>query len=259
MSTMRSVHEIAEYKPLTSCGMEELAIHLITAPVTGGIAFARKSDREQKDIARTMIIDLFTPIMWPTGLNILSMPGLEWKFERKLLGKREGDWFRKPSPHRTYITAIENDRAIYHGGLVNMPGLQQEGSINKVLPATKFAERVVRNTWVNRYFFGNVDDLMREQPEEHKYDAAWLDYTGPMSLERAHLINKFFDNSIRSTLVLTNLKARWNAHTSAQIANCGSYESWAEKTFLREHELLHYIEYQDGPSPMAQLAMRKRP
>lgn len=254
--TSKSIAQVAAYRPLSRCGPEELAVHQITAPLSGGIAFARKVEHEEKDRARLHVLEEFNSQRFPNGLSILTMPGVNWKFERKLFGKREGDWFRKKSPHRTYVTSVENDRVIYLGAITQMPGLQHSNSVNVVLPPTDFAEHVVRNRWIGRYFFANVDDLMKAHPKDLPYDGAWLDYTGPMTEERMRVVKRFYNECIRDTLVVTALKARWNLHTSEAITRAGGYFEW-----MRKHlpgTILHELEYQDGPSPMAQYAVTKR-
>jgi hypothetical protein len=249
----KSLRQIAYAKPLRECGLEELAVHQVTANPSGGILFARKIEHTNKDLARQKVLELFTRSRFPDGLAILTMPGLNWKFERKLFGKREGNWFKKDGPKRTHLTCIESDRAIYHGALVQMPGLQQRGSITCVLPATPFSERVVRNRWIGRFFFGNIDDLMQHQPVP--FDAAWLDYTGPLSIKRLEIIEKFWQENIRSILVITALKARWNRDTSDEILRRGGHSEWLKKHL--EGEVLHDFDYQDGASPMTQFAIKK--
>lgn len=254
----KSLAEVANYRPLSACGIEELAAHQINATPSPGVLFARKQEHEEKDAARLAILDLLGPDEFPKGLSVLSMPSVQWKFERKLFGRREGDWLRKKGPHRTYLTCIENDRPIYHAALMQMPGVYQlkhGNSIVQMLPATSFAERVVRNRWVGRFFFANVDDLMRDHDGEHQYDVAWLDYTGPLTIERLALIDEFFRKGVRSILVVTALKARWNRDTSDAIERAGGHSAWFLKTI--PGALLHEINYQDGGSPMAQFAMRK--
>jgi hypothetical protein len=249
----KSLREVAYPKPLRECGIEELAVHQLSANPSGGVLFARKQEHEQKDLARIEVLRLFGPDKFFKGLSILTMPGLEWKFERKLLGRREGNWTHKKGPHRTHLTCIENDRSIFHAAITQMPGLQQKTSFVKVLSPTAFAERGVMNRWVGRYFFGNVDDLMAAQPVS--IDAAWLDYTGPLSIKRMEVIENFFRLRIRSTLVLTSLKARWNRDTVTAIDRKGSHSAWVCDSI--KGRVLHDINYQDGGSPMSQIAFLK--
>lgn len=249
---MKIAVHVPTYRPLTRCGAEELAAHLNTVAPSGGVAFARKQEREQKDIARKAILDLFTPEAWPGHLSMLSMPGVEWKFERKLLGQREGNWYEH-APTNTHLTCIENDRPIFHGAVMNLPGLRQRTSVVQELPPTSFAERGLHNQWVGAFFFGNIDDLIAAG--SHNFDAAWLDYTGPLTIERLRAIRHFWQTSVRQVLIVTALKARWNKDTSHAIERAGGHGAWVLRHL--HGDVLHDIEYQDGPSPMHQIALRK--
>ena len=218
--------------------------------------FARNPDRAEKDAARQQILSLFAPTVWSDHLRILTMPGLDWRFERKLLGKREGDWMsrraRLDAPRRTHITSIENDRFIYYSACHQMPGLHTHRALTKILPAPSFGERTVCTGFVKAFHFANVDDLMRETDEA--WDAVWLDYIGPLTTERLALIAEFYQRSISSTLIVTALKARWNRATSDTITRAGGHSAWLRK-HLAGH-VLHDIEYFDT-SPMAQFAVCK--
>jgi len=247
----RTLGQVAAYKPLYRCDIEELAAMQQHNP-SGGVLFARNPDREQKDAARQSILDLFSYEAWPENLSILTMPGLDWRFERKLLGKREGDWMRKAGQQRTSITAIENDRFIYYSASHKMPGTDTKNPLVVHLQAEPFAERTLKTKFIRKFHFANVDDLMAETTES--WDAAWLDYTGPLTVERMKLIARFFERSIRSTLVLTVLKARYNKETGAAMERAGGHSA-----YIRKHlpgEVLHDLEYFDT-SPMAQIAIRK--
>lgn len=257
--------------PLPKCSAEELAIHTYGVRNEGGIAFLRNNaERLNKDIARGMVLDLFHPTFWPGPLSILTMPSVEWKFERKLLGKREGDWMRKDLPERTKFTCVENHRSIYHGAVYTMPGVasehdkkrghsntykrtQTKPSLLTQTEAVPFAERGMRNAWVDAFYFCNVDDLIKDPNQ--KFDAAWLDYTGPLSQQRMTFIRKFYKESIGNTLIITSLRARWNKETSGTIERAGGLTKWI--THSMAGEVLHDFEYQDGHSPMHQIALRK--
>lgn len=260
--TSKSIGEVAAYRPLTRCGLEELAMHQITANPSGGVMFARKKERGEKDEARRHIIDLLGDVERFPQLSILTLPGLDWKFENKLLGRREGDWYGAASkgPARTRFTCLESDRSIYHAAITQMPGMKRwpnrrhgENPMISVLSPESYAERAIRNVWIDQFAFGNVDDLMRADGES--FDAAWLDYTGPLSTERLSLIRKFFATRVRSVLVVTSLRARWNRETSDCITRAGGLSAW----FMRAvpGDVLHDLNYQDGPSPMSQICVRK--
>lgn len=247
----KSIGQVAAYKPLYRCNIEELAAQQITRP-SGGMLFARNPDREQKDAARQKILDLLTLDARPKHLRILTMPGLDWRFERKLFGKREGDWMRKAGPSFTSVTAVENDRFIYYSAAHQMPGLHTKRALTWMLRAPSYAERTVRTKFIGSFHFANVDDLMQETTEA--WDVVWLDYTGPLSIERMRLIERFYNNNIREMLIVTTLKARWNKLTSEAVLRAGGHSAWLAKHL--PGEVLHDIEYFDT-SPMAQFAVRK--
>ncbi|MDE2107368.1 MAG: hypothetical protein KGL39_59785 [Patescibacteria group bacterium] len=248
----KTIGQVASYKPLYRCDIEELAAIQITRP-SGGMLFARNPDRQEKDHARQLIIDLFVRDAWPSTLRILTMPGLDWRFERKLLGKREGNWMAHLAhPQHTVITSIENDRFIYYSAAHQMPGLHTRRALTKIIPAPSYAERTISTRFIKHFHFANVDDLMRET--DQAWDAAWLDYTGPLTVERLHLIAGFFERSVRSTLIVTALKARWNRATSDAIERAGGHSAWLTKHL--HGQVLHDVEYFDT-SPMAQFAIRR--
>lgn len=247
----KTIGQVATYKPLARCDIEELAAMQHIRP-SGGMLFARNPDRDAKDAARQKILELFTPDKWPRHLRILTMPGLDWRFERKLLGKREGDWMRKAGPSRTGVTSIENDRYIYYSAVTTMPGLNTRRALTRFLVPDSFAERTTRTKFIDEFHFANVDDLMRETTKT--WDAVWLDYTGPLSIERMRLIERFFHQSVRSTLIVTALKARYNKETSIAVERAGGHSGWLRARL--PGEVLHDVEYFDT-SPMAQFAVRK--
>lgn len=254
MNNSRSIGQIAYKRPLRLCDMEELAAHQRSIEARGGVLFARNPDREQKAAARQKILDLFAPQVWPGNLSMLTMPGVDWRFERKLLGAREPGWMTKlERPRRTFLTCVENDRAIYYGAIADMPGMTTLGALAQMRDAPRFAEHAIKTRFIRgRFFLANVDDLMLEQ--NWTFDAAWLDYTGPMTVERLKIIEAFWQHNIRHILIVTMLKARFNKKTSDAIERAGGHSQW-----LLGHlsgEVLHDLEYMDT-SPMEQIAIRK--
>lgn len=251
MSNFRSIGQVANYRPVSRCNMEELAAYQNTIEPSGGILFARGKARTEKDAARSLLLDLFEPEAWEGPLRILTMPGLTWQFERGLLRRREGDWV-KGKPKRTRITSIESDRSIYYASIGQIPGLHVDNALTKVMRPPPFAEHAIRTRYVEGYYFGNVDDLMRDPPGQ--WDAVWLDYTGPLSIERMKIIAQFYEQAVRGILIVTALKARWPRETSAAIARAGGYSAWLRKQ-LPGH-VLYDFDYRDTV-PMTQFAVRK--
>ena len=252
MSSDRSLGQIANYKPLARLNMEELAARQKTIIPSGGVLFSRNVDGDEKSAARQKVLDLFHPTVWPQPIHVLSLPGVHWRFERKMLGMREIGWMsHKEYPKRTLFTGVENDRAIYYASVGQMPGLHTPNSMLKRTKQFPFSELGVKTHYAS-VFFANIDDLMMFDWQS-KWDAAWLDYTGPLSTERLEIIKRFYARHISSTLIVTALKARWNEKTSNAVRRAGGHSEW-----LRENlpgEVLHDIEYNDT-SPMAQFAVR---
>jgi len=245
--------------PLHKCDVEELASYVAVAKPTGGVLFARNREREAKDAARAEILALLKNDVWPQHLSILTMPGLDWTFERDLLGWREGKWMRLENPLRTKIFSIENDRAIYFAAINNnrMPGRLTPNSLLSVKSPPYFAEQAIKTKFIKRFYLANVDALMEEALRDLNpmlFDVVWLDYLGPLSIKRLNTIAAFYKRIVKSILVVTALKARWDKDTGAAIAHAGSHSQW-----LREHlpgEVLHDLDYQDV-SPMIQFAIRR--
>jgi hypothetical protein len=252
----KSIAEVATYRPLVNCGMEELAARQRTIKPSSGVQFVRTSNRIEKDAARQMILDLFHPSRWRAQLSILTMPCVDWRFERLLLAAREPGWMQARSPQRTRFTSVESDRSIYFAAVTQMPGVETPNRLIK--PVRKWQDRPTFfelgvKTRYAAFFFADVDDLMRDTHWDDGWDAAWLDYTGPLTVARLQLIKQFFQTYVRDTLIVTALKARWRDDTSQAIAKAGDHSLW-----LRQHlpgEILHDIEYFDTV-PMAQFAVR---
>jgi hypothetical protein len=259
----RSIGQVANYKPLAQCSMEELAAHQRGIDPEGGILFARKPDGEGKVKARELVTDIFKRKNWDRPLNMLTLPSLNWRFERALLDAREPGWRRHKYPSITHFTGVENDRAIYYSGATQMPGVETPKALIRPIKRYKFpfAEMAMKSRFVS-FFFANVDDLMAHKWEPAPYrdqeqtgwDAAWLDYTGPMTVERLRVIADFYQTFIKEVLIVTVLKARWNKVTSEAILRAGGHSAWLAKHL--PGEVLHDIEYTDT-SPMAQFAVRR--
>jgi len=242
------------YKPNMPWGLDELtSSRQLERGTEGGVLFARKGDGDEKASARQLVLNIFHQRM-KSRLQMLTMPGVNWKFERKLFGIREGDWMNKPNPQRTYFITAENNRAIFSASLHKIPGMHR--SIIKETKPKPFAEIGFKSSFASHYFC-NVDDLMAyDKWREGKFTAAWLDYTGPLNTERLDIIKRFYDRHLRrGILIVTALKARWNMATVNAIDNAGGYFEWLQQHL--DGDVLHNIEYMDT-SPMAQFAVARR-
>lgn len=243
------------YKPNTPWGLDELtSSRKLERGTEGGILFARNADGDEKTEARKLILDLFQPDVWPSHLHMITMPGMHWKFERKLLGMREGNWMDKSCPSVTHFATVENNRSIFSASLHKMPGLYR--STMKETSPKPFAEIGFRTNFAS-HFFCNADDFIAyDNWNNGSWNAAWFDYTGPLSIERLSLIKRFCHRQFRlGTLIVTALKARWNMATSDAINDAGGYSEWLRKHLVGD--VLHDIKYMDT-SPMAQFAVKIR-
>lgn len=243
------------YKALSRCGIDELAVQQQwnerAGKATGGMLFARKEDHAEKDEARRAILNMLTLEKSLECLSVLSMPGMTWEFERRLLGQRECRWSGRSYAGNVRLTCVENDRFIYYSALTKIPRNAQ--CVIRALPAPSYAECTMGHGFVDRYIFANVDDLMQHSDET--FDVAWLDYTGPLSVARMKIIQRFWRDRVRSKLIITSLKARWNRETADTIVRNGGCMNWMRKRLPGTE--LHAMEYQDGASPMIQIALSK--
>jgi hypothetical protein len=241
-------------KPVAQLNMEELAGRQRGIKPSGGVLFARNGDGDEKTLARELVLDLFTPANWPGNLHMVTMPGVQWPLERKLLGAREDGWLRKARPRRTYFTSCENDRAIFFASVAQMPGLHTQGAeVKQITKYASFAERAVKTRYAS-LFFANVDDFMMHSGWDGGWDAAWLDYTGPLTVERLRIIKVFYERYVNSILIVTSLNGRFSDATVKAITRAGGHSQW-----LRQHlegDVLHDVEYFDTSS-MLQFAVRK--
>ena len=253
MGNIRTIGQVAYHRPLAQLGMEELAARQRQILPSGGVLFARNVDGDEKVAARQRVLDLFAPERWPDRLHMLTLPSVQWRFERKLLATREEGWMRRAKAASTYFTGCENDRAIFYASISQMPGLHTPDAELKRMKPYPFAETGMKTRYAS-LFFANVDELMEHEGFDDGWDAAWLDYTGPLTVERLALIRKFYRTHIYSTLIVTSLKSRFNQATTNAVARAGGHSEW-----LRKHldgEILHDFEYFDSSS-MAQFAVKK--
>lgn len=236
-------------KPSTAQIMRDMALYSRTVP-SGGALFAATERRDEKRAARMRVGDLFSWRAWPGKLSIMTMPGMDWQFERLLLSMREKKWTRLTRPDRTSITAIESDKRIFNAACRQIPGAGFS-TVRPVRPYA-FAEQAMKTTFAT-LFLANIDDFMCHIWSGGGWDAAWLDYTGPMTIERIKVISEFYHRFIGSTLIVTAMHGRWGADVSLEVKDAGSYCKWMQ-SYL-PGETLHYIEYCDT-APMVQFAVR---
>jgi hypothetical protein len=183
----------------------------------------RRSDADgtEKHLAREKIIALFSVQRWPAKLHMLTLPGTQWTFERQLLSAR-------PTVP-TYFTAVERNRANF---LIAQKAKPKQATL----------------------LFADIDAMMAAE-WENAWDAAWIDYNGPLTNKRLQNIKRFYYGFIRSTLIITALKGRWSLDTGIAIDRAGGHLQWLTQHLVGE--VLHDLEYLDT-TPMMQFAIRHR-
>jgi hypothetical protein len=227
---------------------------------TSGVAFARKHHLtvlHAKNNARRRILNSLSRDEWSKQLRVLTMPGLEWTFEKLLIAERDysirGDGWLIPSggafvgiDQKTLIHSVEYDPAIYFASLKWIPARRRG--------LTQLSAHAVSTRTVDLYYFTDVETFIgdRNCPE---VDAAWLDFTGYMTPARLHRINRFWKEKCKWQLALTVLNARYPSHVRACIQKHGSMETWITNTLAGQvYDVHHYF---DDHSAMLQIIVRK--
>jgi hypothetical protein len=238
-----------------SLSVDELACRQIAIGrrAGGGIAYARKIDHSNKNLARAEILSLFKRRKWPKGLSILTMPGINWTFELRLLSLREGNWHRHASStKRTHICAVELDPAIYTAATLCMPRSTDSPIVTFVNSPMWTAHSTGSNA-IRR--FHNCDMYSLMEHNAHKFDAAWLDFLGPLSCQKMQKIKTFYEQWIGSIFIVTFLAARHEQEVTLDAELNDGLEGWLAKEL--PGKILHCFRYQDGASPMLQYAVQK--
>ncbi len=188
---------------------------MLSRRVPPGLRYARRIEQTEKSIARNRILSLFSPKRWPGNLNILTMPALDWTFERALLAGRERSYSQKI--RRTYLTSVESSPAIWTAALRNIPG--GDTSLTLALPRPSFAKQVARTHIIGRFFQCTIEDLALQQTDR-EYDAAWIDLTGPLTDRRVAALAALWDRT-NCYLIVTSLRARWTGQLRTDLAAHG--------------------------------------
>lgn len=229
---------------------------------TSGVAFARKHHLtvlHAKNSARYRILDSLSREHWSGKLRVLTMPGLEWAFEKQLINLRDyavhgKGWiantvntrFRVASDQSTQVYAVEYDPAIYFGSLKWMPG--------KRFGYQQLSAHAVRTRVIKMYYFTDVETFIGDESCV-EVDAAWLDFTGYMTPVRLHRINRFWKEKCNWQLAITMLNARYPSHVKACILKHGSMEKWITSVLGGNvYDIHHYF---DEYSAMLQIILRK--
>jgi hypothetical protein len=228
---------------------------------TSGVAFARKAHMttmRAKDAARWRIIDSLSREEWPNKLRVLTLPGLEWLFERELINSRDyaihGDgwkaspqgaqFFRKDTA--TEIVALEYDPAVYFGSIKWMPAAKKK--------LTQLSPHALSTSKIEVYYFTDAETFIGDTACPH-VDAAWLDFTGYMTPARLYRINRFWKEKCGHQLAITVLNARYPSHVKAHVLKHGSMEKWISSVLGGNvYDIHHYF---DDHSAMLQIIVRR--
>lgn len=246
---------------------DQLALRIrSTGSLAPGVSYAQRGLHEngEKVAARARLLQAYRPGRFGGRLNILTMPGISWEFERELLRRRSNQRYsntRKASNAQylrggTRLFAIESNEAIYRGSIVAMPGSEwvirhkPDGGVSS--PLVKSYRRVSfdelakdTRTWDDKYFeFDGV------------YDAAWLDFNGPITLATWEALSSFWLHRIRWSLALTFMGARQGRNTSEAIKTANGWIPWIHSQ-LPGAMLMDAHRYSTGHVPMIQLIFEK--
>lgn len=210
-----------------------------------GVSFARTvfmdpAGRSGKDSARGALIGKFGSAH-PRPLSILTLPGVAWRFEKKIL------YHRRRAGLETKITALEKDPAIFAASLADMPGNSRG---YEYVDQHESSAAAVSTYKIHRYYCAAFEDFARTN--EETFDAAWIDLTGPVG-EKVLLGLARLWPYVREALVVTSLKARWNRVTSARVRHLGGVANLL-KTTLQGSAVECDHEYCDS-SPMSQVTL----
>lgn len=185
-------------------------------------------------------------------LSVLTMPSLEWTFERCLIHDREHGRGRT-WPRYTFITAVERSPFIYQAALARMPGAEDGLSCAVTVPP--FATAAVKTRMIQRYFRCELAGLAEHQrTTDHWFDAAWIDLTGPLSFAYMDTLMNLW-RRVRSLLVVTSLRARWATDFSAAVADAGGLADLLMDDLPGSVAIANY-DYADT-SPMSQISLRR--
>jgi hypothetical protein len=240
---MQSVDELAHRQIAANCRNN----------ITGAVRYARKKDFTEKHRARSTILSMLTKERYPDGLNILTMPGLSWEFENRLLSLRESGWVYKNKPvKRTFITGVEIDPAVYRAGCLQMPRGDETPFVS-IQSSPMWTAHTIASNCVKAFHNCDVYRLMREC--DSMWNVAWLDFIGPLSRCKIEQIRDFYESKVDGSIIVTCLAARHSQETSIELENYGELEGWFESMLLGRVE--HCFRYCDGASPMIQFAVSK--
>lgn len=220
-----------------------------------GIAWARlmaSANRPAKDAARESVLALLGVDQFP-NLSILTFPASEWRFENALLAVR-GEPENK-GPARTRIDCLERDEAIYRAACHSIPHCKTSHRSQVRTPhVPPFATACVQTAKIRNFYRCQFEDYAGFTAQ---FDAAWLDFSGQISAQRLESIRRFWDQQVRSLLVVTLLNLHLSDWMRGRINHHGGIEHLIAAT-LRDSAIIDVLRYGDR-APMVQVTLRRVP
>lgn len=211
---------------------------------TSGITFARKAKTSSKNAARIEAIKWFNHENFPDPMRIVTMPGVNWIFEREL--------WRDRNFKCTYFESCEIDEAIYRAALFQIPRKFEDWSI-RGHEAPSWATAVYSTPNI-RFYKAPIEKMLCS--DRCRPNAAWLDFSGPIYTERLAAIREMWDRMTRLRLCLTATKCRYrDEQAKSEIEDVGSYVGWICDS-LPGAVIREIFEYSDGV-PMVQILVDK--
>lgn len=187
--------------------MEELAGRVWENQATRGVRYAQRPSDSEKCRARRRLVSLFHQVgggVSGRGLALLTMPGLEWTFERDLLAIRESPKKLAEGtrgPRRTFIESIEADEAIYRASLKWIPGHWSIQHRDPIPGSTA----TLRTPIIQRYHRITFEDYAKV--DAPMLDGAWLDFNGQLTDARLEGLARLWPR-LRKAMAVTVMMGR---------------------------------------------------
>ncbi len=186
---------------------------------SSGTRFVQRSItvKQAKKESRQKIFNLFSFHAFPQQLALLTFPSTNWIFEGSLLHDRNGSggwkYMRQVIGRHTMIVGIEREEAIYRTGLRFMPGVKHGFRFKDCPP---YATSAIRTFPIKRYLRCTFEDLAESSVavdcKEFKFNGAWLDFNGCITMRRRQAIESFLINHVASScrLAITATDSRYD-------------------------------------------------
>ena len=230
------------YRKLTDAHFDEIAASVRQRSISPGIAFARKESNAVlrsdtlKSNARHKVAETFHELSphLDRPMRVLTMPGLFWKFERLLSAMNRCDYY-----------SVECDPAIYRASVRYMPGYKHHDGIFIVDNATIISKFVYEYKYIRAERYIEIS--------EHRWDCAWLDYTGFITRQKVAAMKQLWSR-VDFAMVVTLMEARFDNDSKRQMELHGGASGWIVKEIGSQPSSVH--RYCDGV-PRVQMTWKK--